>query len=353
MTTSAILSKKALVVPVVIAALLLSLLAYVKWTSGSDFALSTDQTSVSVGAASEAVVAVKVDSKSSSPAVRFSIAHAPAGISLTTHSDAEHAAHVVVLTVAASATAKPGSYPVTVVGKSGDFTHTLSMNVAVHTPPPFTFVMRPAVRTIVSRASTWFSLIFHPGHNPATPAFTVTGLPTGATYSVVKQDWPNEALYRLNVGTTIDVAPGSYLVNVHIALGSDSSDAQAYLVVTNLVAKNFTISGDARGPLFPGRTSPINVTISNTFKRDLTVTGLTVSIAGTSDPSCAASNFTLTQYSGSALTVPAHSKRTLSQLGVPTSAWPKIKMINLLHVNQDACKDITVNLSYSAAGSGT
>lgn len=353
MPSSAIL-KRALWAPVVIAALLLSAFVYVKWTSGSDFSLSADRTSVAVGADSETVVAVKVASKSSSPAVRFTIAHAPGGISLSTHTAAESSSHVVVLTLAAAATTRPGTYPVSVVGTSGSFQHTLSMSIAVHTPPPFTFVMRPAVQTIESRGSTGYSLLFHPGHNPATPVFTVTGLPTNATYDIVKQDWVNDALYRLYVHTTIDVAPGSYLLNVHIAIGSDSADAQAYLVVTNAVVKDFTISGDARNLLSPGRTSPINLAISNTFKRDLTVTGLTVGLVGTSDPSCATSNFQLTQYSGpSTLTVPAHSKKTLLQLGVPVSAWPKVTMVNLSNVNQDACKNVTLNLTYSGSGSGT
>jgi len=332
-------------------ALALTVIARVDRSSDSSFSLKADHTAVSVTADSQAVMAVKIGSRSP---VKFSFNHVPAGVKASVTSD-PLSPDVAVMAFTADSAAKAGTYPVTVTGTSGSAERTLSVNVVVgHTPPPFSLVIRPASRTVVSRASTYYSLIYRPGLPIRAADFTVTGLPVNATYSFTPVvSWPHQDAYHLNVATTIDVAPGTYPFTVHVTAGSDQGDASGYLIVVNAVVKDFTISGDAGKLLAPGLTSPINVAISNTFKRDLTVAGLAVSLVGTSNPLCDTSNFVLTQYSGPAtLLVPSHTKRSLSQLGVPRSQWPSVKMLDL-STNQDDCKGVTLNLTYTGSGSGT
>jgi len=351
-----ILKSRLLWVLVVVVATVLTLVAWVRWSNNdSDFSLKADHTAVSVANGSQAVMAVSIKSKSSQP-VRFSVAHAPAGITFSSITDSEASAHVAVLTFAANSSVKPGDYQVEVTGTSGSSSKTVPLSVHVpHVRPPFTFVIRPSSRTVVSRAKTYYTLVYRPGLPIRAASFTVTGLPANSTHSFTPVlRWPHQDAYRLNVSTTIDVAPGTYPFTVHVTAGSDSADAQGYLIVVNAVIKNFTISGDGAKLLAPGITSPINLAISNNFKRSLTVAGLSVSLVSTSNPACTTSNFVVNQYSGpSTLVVPAHTKQTLSQLGVPRSQWPSVKMVNLLHTNQDVCKNVTLNLTYTGSGSGT
>jgi len=340
---------------VAIVALALTLVAWVDWSSDSEFSLKADHSAVSVTTGSQAVLAVKIGSRSTSAKpVSFSFGHVPAGVTASVVSD-PLSPDTAVMAFTAGSAVKAGSYPVTVTGTSGSTKRTLSVNVSVgHTPPPFTLVVRPASRTVVSRANTYYSLVYRPGLPVRAADFTVTGLPANSTHSFTPiGTWPHQDAYRLNVGTTIDVAPGTYPFTVHVTAGSDQADASGYLIVVNAVVQNFTISGDGAKQLAPGISTPINVAINNTFKRDLNFVGLNVSLDSTSNPACDTSNFVVTQYSGpSTLVIPAHTKRSLVALGVPRSQWPSVTMLNL-PTNQDDCKGVTVNLTYTGAGSGT
>lgn len=353
-----ILKSRYIGVLVAIVALALTLIAWVDWSSNSDFSLKADHDAVSVTANSQAVMAVHISTKTSNAKpVKFSFSHVPAGVSVSATSD-PLSPDIAVIGVETSSTAKPGNFQLTVTGTNGaakhSFTVPVSVSVPVRTKPPFTMVVRPASHTVVSRWHTRFSVVTYPGRLPMPVTLTVSGLPSGASATFMSAGWVNGSAYMMNVSTTIDTAPGTYLFTVHGVEGAQSADAQGYLTVVNAVLKPFTIAGDGSKVLSPGITSPINLSISNTFKRDLTVAGLSVALVSTSNPSCATSNFVVTQYSGpSSLVVPHMSKRTLAQLGVPRSQWPSVKMINLLHTNQDTCKNVTLNLTYTGSGSGT
>lgn len=354
----AILKSRLFWVPGIVVAIALAVLVWVnRTTNGPDFALIGDHTAVSVSPDSQAVMAVKISSRTSAPPVKFSFSHVPDGVTVTAASD-PLSPDVAVISVATSPTAKPGNFQLAVTGTSGSRKHRFTVPVSIvapaaHVRPPLTMVVNPATRTVISRGFTRYNVITNPGRQPVPVTLSISGLPTGATATFTQGTWPNGAAYILRIATTIDTAPGTYLFDVHAVEGTETADAQAYLVVVNAVVKNFTISGNAAHALRPGSTSPINVAITNTFKRDLNLTGLTVALHSTSDVNCTTSNFTLTQYSGpTTLVIPAHSKRTLSQLGVPTSAWPKITMLNL-PTNQDDCKGVTINLTYAGSGGGT
>jgi hypothetical protein len=111
----------------------------------------------------------------------------------------------------------------------------------------------------------------------------------------------------------------------------------------------FDVSGDATSLLYPGgAASPIELVFHNPGGSPLTVTGVTVSVDGTSAPRCSADNFEIARQLSATPLVPAGSTRSLSDLGVPTSQWPAIQMV--ASGNQDACSTSTVNLSYSGTG---
>jgi hypothetical protein len=113
----------------------------------------------------------------------------------------------------------------------------------------------------------------------------------------------------------------------------------------------FGISGNAVGTFYPGPTSlPINLVIANPFNTTLTVTSATVTVTGTNQADCDASNFFVVQNLVGTVNIPANTTESLSTAGDSQSNWPAVQMIDTGAL-QDACQGATVNFSY--AGSGT
>lgn len=116
----------------------------------------------------------------------------------------------------------------------------------------------------------------------------------------------------------------------------------------------FSISGDVSGALAPGSpSSPLNLVLRNPNNQPLSIGSLTVTVAGTSaGPACDASNFGVAQYRGAyPLSLGAGQTVSLTQLGVTASALPHVSMIDLPS-NQDACRHVTIYLSYTGSGTG-
>lgn len=118
--------------------------------------------------------------------------------------------------------------------------------------------------------------------------------------------------------------------------------------------QSFVISGNLSGALAPGSPSnPLDLTLRNPNNQELDVVSLTVTVTGTSaGKACDASNFGVAQYQGTyPLAIGARRTVSLTQLGVATAALPHVRMIDRPS-NQDACKHVTVYLSYAGTGGG-
>ena len=111
------------------------------------------------------------------------------------------------------------------------------------------------------------------------------------------------------------------------------------------------------GLLYPGVSRPVAVTISNPSSQAIRLTSLSLVVgAGTSprgqpDPACdGPSNFVVShqlQSSRTELRIPARATRSLTDLGIPESAWPSVAMRDL-GTNQDACQGARLTLVLSA-----
>jgi hypothetical protein len=194
-------------------------------------------------------------------------------------------------------------------------------------------------------------------------ALSTTALPTGVTAAfnpttTAATAGTSSSTLKLSVSTR--GKDGSYSVPIVGTYTSPSGQryyayGQLQLVVNSKqTAQPFGLSGTVNKPLAPGSAAqPVDLTISNSNAQQLPVTNLSVMVQGTSAGSaCDRTNFAVTQYSGPyPLTVPAGQTRALSSLGVPSSAWPKLQMVNLPR-NQDGCKATTVSLDYSGSAQG-
>jgi hypothetical protein len=113
----------------------------------------------------------------------------------------------------------------------------------------------------------------------------------------------------------------------------------------------FTIAGRGAGALLPGGPDvPLDLVFSNPNPIAITVTGVTVTVAGTWAAGCGAANVVVAAQLGAQPAVPAGTTASLSGLGVPSSAWPR------LHVpdegDQNACRGATVQLAYTGTARG-
>lgn len=112
----------------------------------------------------------------------------------------------------------------------------------------------------------------------------------------------------------------------------------------------FTISGDLDTTLYPGGSGAVDLALTNVTAGELTVGEITVAVASVNTQpqrQCLVADFVVTQLDqGLQFSLPANATRTLTQLGVAPADLPRVAMTNT-PVNQDGCKNSTVNLAFA------
>jgi hypothetical protein len=112
----------------------------------------------------------------------------------------------------------------------------------------------------------------------------------------------------------------------------------------------FTISGDLDTTLYPGGSGAVDLALTNVTAGELTVGEITVAVASVNTQpqrQCLVEDFVVTQLDQALqFSLPAGATRTLTQLGVATADLPRVAMTNT-PVNQDGCKNSTVNLAFA------
>lgn len=112
----------------------------------------------------------------------------------------------------------------------------------------------------------------------------------------------------------------------------------------------FTITGTLDSTLYPGGSGALDLSLTNVTAGELTVGEITVAVASvTTQPQrqCLIADFAVTQLDQALqFTLPANTTRTLTQLGVAPADLPRVAMTNT-PVNQDGCKNSTVNLAFA------
>lgn len=192
-----------------------------------------------------------------------------------------------------------------------------------------------------------------------TVALAVSGLPSGASVSLTNNPNHLTAQSVLTVFTHPATRTGHYSLRITGTSGTLEHTVTVVLSVTKAATvstghgRALTIAGAVDRALSPGVTGYLDLALANPDNHPLRVTKLAVAITGTSRSGCTASaNFSTVQFSGSyPLSLPAKSTRTLSQLGVPRSQWPRLTMIDL-PTNQDSCKNTALTLGYTGTGIG-
>jgi hypothetical protein len=114
--------------------------------------------------------------------------------------------------------------------------------------------------------------------------------------------------------------------------GSAGPDAAGPSPAALSAAARFSITGQVSG-LYPGRTAPLVLTVTNPLKFEIFVVSLSTTV-GTASPGCAAGNLAVSSFSGHA--------------GVPANGSATIAVsVTMTHSAPDGCQGVTFPLHYS------
>jgi subtilase family serine protease len=241
--------------------------------------------SVAVGAAAHYTVTVS-PSGGFNGTVAFSFSGLPLGATSSFTPGSVTGSGSSTLTVSG---APAGSYTLTITGTSGSLTHSVTATLTV-TSPDFSLAVTPASQGVAVGASANYTVAVSPssGFN-GTVAFSVSGLPLGATGSFT----PGSVTGSGSSTLTVSGAPaGSYTLTITGTSGSLTHSVTATLTVSN---PDFSISvSPSSRSVKAGNPTSYAVAVSSiagfTGSVALSVTGL---------PSGATASFSPTTLTGS------------------------------------------------------
>jgi hypothetical protein len=271
-----------------------------------------------------------------------------------------------VLSVTTIAGTPVGPSTLKVTGTSGKVSGSVTAGLTVNYPLSGFLSMSaaPASATMAPGSAAAYAVQLVRTNMSGNVTFRVRGaLPSGmtATFSPSSSGGTSPTL---QVTTTAAIPDDTYTLHL-VASGDDANNETRYAyasvqLVIKTTGRSFTISGNLDGLLAPGRTLPLQLSLTNPNKKSLSVTNLSVTLQGVTRTSsaighgqlCTIGDYAVSQYSGGyPLVMPGSSTMTLSALGVTSNQWPQIQFLNTT-LNQDGCKGATLSLSYSGSGQG-
>ena len=156
-----------------------------------------------------------------SGSVALSVTGLPAGATAS-FSPSQVTSGSSTLSITTDPAATPaGSYLVTITGTSGSLTQTTSVALTVNPAPTFSLAASPSSQTVVQGGSTSFTPTVTGANGfSAAVAFTVSGLPTGATGTFNPTSVTGSGSSTLTVATATTTPTGSYTLTITGTSGS-------------------------------------------------------------------------------------------------------------------------------------
>jgi hypothetical protein len=281
----------------------------------------------------------------------------PATVSLTTGNSSVTTA----LRVETSDGSPVGSWTFTITGTSGSTEREVSAGLTINHAlnGPFGIAAAPSTVTIAPGSTAVFTVAVarDPGMTGVIDLAPYGLWPAGISPSFSSPSVANSSS-TLQVRAAESSRPGTYTLFLVGSSSIGGTRAYQYAQVQVVVAdskKPLGISGGEVAGLAPGvGYQPLDLALSNPANRAISVTNLSVVVTGTSAGlACGPENFAVSQYSGP-YPLPLHAGGTdvtLSSLRIPAAQQPQLMMLDL-SVNQDGCKNVTVDLSYSGSARG-
>jgi hypothetical protein len=213
-------------------------------------------------------------------------------------------------------------------GKSTSTAATRSWTVDTTAPPAPVFTVTPTDPT-----------------TQQTARFAITDAETGAAF----QCRLDRASFRgcSNRPIYTNVGAGLHCLDALAVDRAGNASTTTRYCWTVLLNGTFQISGDVTA-LAPGVSQAVNLTIKNPFNFPIQVTDVSIMVNDvTNNAHCSGStNLRVAQALLVAVTVPAKATRSLQQLGVDPTNWPRVAMLDL-PTSQDGCQGATFTLKYT------
>ncbi|WP_018760634.1 COG1470 family protein [Arthrobacter sp. 135MFCol5.1] len=287
-------------------------------------------------------------------------AFTPSSVTLTSGSTS-----TATLNATTSASTPAGTNALTITGTSGKVSGSVEASLTVNykMSSALSVAATPDSVTVPPGATAVYTLQLARNNFPAAVSFSVQGgLPAGATATFSPTPTTGNSS-TLQVATTAASPTGSYNLYL-VGTGKDAAGKSQYAyanvqLVLDSTIKQFTLSGNVPGTLSPGTSAALDLQISNPNNKSVSLTNLSVAIAGVTrsadatarNLACTAADFALTQYSGPYPLMAPTGSSSLSGLRLAQSAWPRVGMLDSSR-NQDGCKGATLQLTYSGSGQG-
>jgi subtilisin family serine protease len=199
-----------------------------------DFTLGATPSSLSVAAGSSGSSTVAVGAVNGFTGnVALSLSGLPPSVGSASFTPAViGAAGTSKLGIAVSATAPPGSYPLTVTGSSGSIVHSAPVTLVVKPASDYALSMSPSTRTVSRGGSTTYTVsVSSVGGFAGTVSLSVSGLPSGATASFAPSSVVAPGTSTLTVRAGSWTVRGTFRLTVTGRNGSKSHQAAASLTV--------------------------------------------------------------------------------------------------------------------------
>jgi uncharacterized membrane protein len=192
------------------------------------------------------------------------------------------------LTISATSSIIPGSYPITVSAASGSLTHSVNLTLVASAAADFFLTVAPSSQSVQPGSTVSYTATVTPqnGYTVAT-SFAVTGLPSGATAQFTPQSISGSGSAQITISTSSTTPTGSYPLSV-IASGSTlSHSASAMLVVS--AAADFALAATPSSQSIPpggSTTYTINIAGQNGYSSvaNLSASGLPSGATATFNP---------------------------------------------------------------------
>ena len=210
----------------------------------ADFTVSATPSTRSVAAGSATTYSVGIASVNGFTGdVALSLAGLPASVGTASFTPSSVAgAGTSQLSVATSAGAPPGSYPLTITGTSGSVTHSIPATLVIQPPADFTVSATPSTRSVAAGSATTYSVgIASVNGFTGDVALSLAGLPASVgTASFTPSSVAGAGTSQLSVATSAGAPPGSYPLTITGTSGSVTHSIPISLTVT--ANKSFTLT---------------------------------------------------------------------------------------------------------------
>ena len=281
-------------------------------TPTADFTLASLPGSQTVPQGATATyTAVAAEANGFSGVVAFTVSGLPAGAAGTFSPASVTGSGTSTLTVTTSSTTPTGTYPLTITATSGSLVHTSAATLIVSAPADFTLDSSSTYEAVDTGSSITSTMTVAALNGfSGTVAFTVTGLPAGATGTFVPSSVTGSGTSTLTITTPSTTLLGNYTVTVTATSGSLVHTADITLEVN--APPDFTLTASpatqtvAQGA---GTTYTPTVAAANGFTGavGLTVSGLPAGATATFNPTSVTTAGTSTLTVTTAATTPGGS----------------------------------------------